>query len=173
MKRRFERHPGYDCRSNPCGRDGCGTRRGSSHGIHNDVWVYTVIDGDVALCLKVGSGVYPETVPPSPLDRDKPSGDYLFLHVAFPTKREQLLPNAGARQACEYVEGGLCYADECGSAADFVKRHFVGKTHEQPESFWLALEERCAVLAREARVRRVDVLYEQCPHCGGVGTVPR
>lgn len=172
MKRLFNRVPGYDCIRKPCGVNGCGTHRGSCHGIHNEVWRYVVIDGDIALALMVGSGVYPETVPEEHRhDPDKPSGDYLFLHIGFPTKREQLLPGAAAPEECEYV--GKCYAGEAGSAARFVEAHFVGKTFEQPESFWLALEGRCDGLAREARKNRVDTAYQRCPHCDGIGTVPR
>lgn len=174
MRREFHRTPGYDCIRTPCGKNGCGTRPGSGHGIHNDVWTYVVIDGDVALSLDVGSGIYPATVPQHIRDEGKIQGYAFHLHVAFPTKREQLLAGYEPEpEPCKFV--GLCWGDRSwfGAASDFVQTHFVGETAEQPESFWKALEDQCAEWAKSERANRVDTRYERCMHCDGLGTVTK
>lgn len=179
MIRASHKIPGYDCIRHPCGKRGCGTHPGSSHGLHNEEWVYVVKDGDVALALTVGSRVYPESVPErEEWAREGPQGNDLTLHVGFPVDRDEIAGRGDNKAKCELVAGGLCYQSGRWSsslaARDFVEHHFViGAGFDQPEFFWRALEVRCAEMGKRARMERVDTKYERCAHCDGTGTVRR
>lgn len=174
MKRTFERVPGYDCIANPCGKDGCGTRPGASHGRHCEEWIYVVQDGDVALSLTVFSGAYPNG------DTTEPTGTDMTLHVGFPIDRDQIAGRPDAIENihdCRFVSGGKCYQGGFFSgslvASEFVKAQFdkSAAPDAQSDGFWIALENRCADWQKDARGRRADTAYAKCVHCDGIGTV--
>lgn len=149
MKRISEKRPGYDCVRYPCGKNGCGTRPGASHGVHCEDWVYAVSDGRLALSLRVFGGVFPASVPPAPaLDARYPTGAGLFLHVGY------RFPGHDADDECEYVAGGRCFTRErCSYTAsgDFLALHFrKAAGFEQPEPFWLALAAELREWAKSA-----------------------
>lgn len=152
MKRMTKRVPGWDCIRHPCGKNGCGERPGASHGIHCEDWLYVVSDGDVALSLTVFSNVYPDSVPEDDRLPKAPWGADLSLHVGFP------LPTftAGDDDECPWLDGGRCYQGGHYSSAlqggEFWEEH-AGRDHgfTQPESFWMALEERLVGRAGEVR----------------------
>jgi hypothetical protein len=177
LQRISSKTPGYDCIRNPCGKYGCGTNPGSSHGVHNEEWLYVVKDGDVAMSLLVGSRVYPETVPQrEEWRREGPRGNDLTLHVGFPVDRDEIAGTGTDK--CEFVSGGTCYPGGRWSTAigadRFVKRFFVVDAgFEQPETFWRALEDLCIDKGKQARADRVDTKYQRCIHCDGTGTVRR
>lgn len=155
MKRTSKKRPGFDCIRHPCGRNGCGTRPGASHGVHSEEWIYAVSDGDVGIVLLIFSGVFPSTVPPSPeIDRLMPMAAGMQFHVGFPTDDES------EPQECEYVAGGTCYQGPgrylsyLGSD-EFMRAHFdEGAGFDQPESFWLALESQLAEELPSIRAER-------------------
>lgn len=168
--RRFSRKtPGHDCIRNPCGRRGCGTRPGASHGVSSEQWHYAVSAGSVALSLRVSSNVYPASVPRDSLEPRVPEGVYLCIHHAFPVSEEQLL---GQPEECEYLDGGVCYGDEGSSiqAHDFFEQH-GGPQFSQPESFWEAFEAEARARATQLQSERVDGHLVRCPHCHGSGVV--
>jgi hypothetical protein len=95
MRREAIVRKGYDCITNPCGKNGCGTNPGNSHGQHCDDWIYAVCEGDAALSLTVFSGAYPRGT------SRPPEGADLSMHTAFPHCEDDVrapgvgtLPNA-------------------------------------------------------------------------------
>lgn len=164
MKRQTQVIPGYDCIRNPCGKRGCGTRGGSSHGICSDRWIYSVSDGDFAVSLTLSSGRYPDSVPQDSRHNEAEGMD-LTTHVGFPYAREHAL---FAGNECTYVASHRCFDDESsvGGAVEILK-NFGANSLEQPEAFWLALEERM----RKAKATFVRMPYVRCQCCDGTGTV--
>jgi hypothetical protein len=159
--------PGYDCDRNPCGKRGCGTRPGAGHGIHNEEWNYVIKDGDVALTLTVGSGVYLDSVPEYQRTHGVRGYD-LSLHVDF------RVDDGDAGRECTFVPGGRCYQGmrfTTAIGADrFVKEQFVGSAFEQGEPFWSALEKKCAEWGVEARASRAVIAAPPAPTVNGVQT---
>ena len=109
-KRTSRRIPGYDCIRHPCGKNGCGTRPCSGHEIHNEEWEYLVknTDGEMALSLYVGSGLYPEGVPEQN-EPNKPCAYVMSLHVGFPITRDQVAGRLEDTELCDRVRSGRCY----------------------------------------------------------------
>jgi hypothetical protein len=159
MKRSSTVIPGYDHVRNPCGKT-------CIHGIHGDEWLFAVADGDLALVLRVYSGVYPPSVPFRVADPAYPMGVDLDLHSATPTGDSVRDPGDGS--PCEWVEGGRCWSGGRASVstADALFKEHGARTIEQPESFWLEMERRL----REARAAPQ---FRQCSHCAGKGIVPK
>ena len=177
MKRSSRRIPGHDCVRHPCGKNGCGTS--SSHGIHNEEWEYLIKDaeGEVALSLYVGSGLYPESVPKQD-EPNKPCAYVISLHVGFPITRDQVAGRLENTTSCDHVRSGrCCQGTEWHGyrfASDFSEKHFVHHAgFEQPESFWKALEAQFTEWSTEAYAQRADTKYTRCMHCDGTGTVAR
>lgn len=172
LKRFSSKRPGHDCIRHPCGRNGCGTNPGSGHGIADETWQYAVSDGVVALSLTVGSGSYPESVPPRclPDEIKVPTGRWLHVHAAFPTDREDVARGKLGSE-CEYVDSGRCFdAHMSALDADNLYRVCGGKSFEQSEGFWEGMEAAWRVRAQPHYERRADD-YLRCPHCDGTGAV--
>jgi hypothetical protein len=124
--------PGYDCIRKPCGKKGCGTKPGSSHGVHCDDWIYTVHDGKRALSLVVFSGHFPETVPVSTsklLTFPKPADLVLCAKV-----------EAAYGRACFYL--GMCevVSTWCLQGEELWKTCGGQACYEQSEGFWRSFE---------------------------------
>jgi len=162
--------PGWDCIAHPCGQYGCGKDPGSSHGRHNDEWMFAVTNEteDVVLTLTINSGVTPCCAP------EPPDASDLSCHIAWPTSREQIKINAPP-QHCSFVRGGCyVYFTTCLGARKFGEKYFVPELKtEQPEAFWAALEARAIELEKSARSERADTKWARCPHCDATGTVAR
>ena len=184
LTRFFTLTPGYDCIRQPCGKNGCGSSPGSSHGISSDKWRYAIGDGLVAVSLLVFSGNFPATVPRSRyIDGQVARGVQVDVHTAFPTKRNILRRAGAAAEAgsdCEYVESRRCFGFGCDgehSTVSFAETFFASHGHgahdEQPESFWQAFAGLWDRLAGRAYAARVDDKFEQCPRCAGAGTVAK
>lgn len=167
MKRTTTVLPGYDCRVKPCGKNGCGTRAGYSHGCDSDQWIYAVADDDIALVLQVSSGIVGGA--------EIPRGEYLTLHTAWPTDRDAVRESVKP-MPCEWLPAG-CFQVSSAAAADvFVKAHpnmAADLRPEQPETFWLDLERLCDRYGAEASAKRADIRWVRCPQCNGEGTVRR
>jgi hypothetical protein len=155
---------GWACITNPCGKDGCGQTPEGGHGVGCPVWHFVVADDDVALVLQVGSGVYPHM-------SEAPSARDMSLHTAWSIDREDI--RFGVRGVeCPYVKGGRCFTPYSVVGTAFWARHGVAEAQsEQSAPFWLALEEELRELAAIYRPRRVDLTYERCACCDGMGTV--
>ena len=170
MKRRVAVIPMRDCIANPCGKYGCGTDPGSSHGVHNEEWLFVVGSdaGDFALVLAMGSGVFPRSEPQPPSAYD------LTSHVGWPTTRDQVRENT-PRGPCDFVVGGCYTYSTTGlGACEFADKHFVPEAKtKQPETFWAALEERAVEIEKKAMVERTDTEWQRCVHCDATGTVRR
>ena len=157
MKRQSYKRPGWDCIRNPCGKNGCGTNPGSSHGIHGDDWVYVVSDGPFALSLTVFSHQFPATVPPETVRRLADAGPFgadLSLHVGLPVED-------GRARDCEYVEGGKCYQGHRWSSVSAADEFWLdsarpGDSFDQSEGFWRALEQRFEEWRADARQEIAD-----------------
>lgn len=170
IRRITDVRPGYDCVANPCGKRGCGTRPGSSHGRHGDEWIYVVTDGESAMTLTVFSKLL--NGQPFPDDSDywrdfKGSGADLRLHSSFPYGDDEDVDAKGSK--CEYLDKGQCF-DNGGSAlaaSNLFKEHGAS-TLEQSEAFWLAFEAKWKEWRADARPAR---LYRKCPCCDGGGRV--
>jgi hypothetical protein len=163
--------PGYDCISKPCGRNGCGERPGANHGQHCDQWIFLVSDeaGDVVLSLRVSAGNFPRGPVRPPASHD------ITLHVGWPTNRDQVRDSSEACP-CKWVTSGKCFCpyDSPSDAHQFEQHLDLKCSHDnQPESFWLALEERFTSLAKTYRALRADTQWKKCEHCDATGTVPR
>ncbi len=146
---------GYDCIRHPCGKRGCGTQPGASHGICGDRWIYAVTDGRAALTLEVDSGDYPASVPASSVTRSQPEGSSLTIHSPF-----RLHDNEP--DECSRIPAGKCYSDSWFSAARKMFADHGSPTYEQPEALWLALEAwfiEC-VAPRVAEAEAVDVVRQ-------------
>ncbi len=162
--------PGHDCDSNPCGKNGCGTKPGASHGIGSETWYFGVADREAGLALsfRVFTTKYPETVPHH-RRTDKPSGAAVALHATFPL-REDDIRSGVTPQDCEML--GKCYVGDVGYLVgdERLMPHFIEAygIDGQSERFWdvltsLFLEWSTAedvVLARTAK---------RCSCCNGSG----
>lgn len=128
MKRLSGTQPGYNC--GPRGA-GCEHEQKGDHGISGGVWWYTVTEGDRAVSLSVLATDYPASVArPLPAIIEKPLAADLAYHRADPEGKE-----------CPWVRGGRCTNDGSAlGARGFWAEHGHDAQHEQPESFWLALE---------------------------------
>lgn len=147
MKRVSRKEPGYDCVRHPCGKYGCGTSPGSSHGIACETWHYAVVDERTALTLQVMSGVFPDSVPDDVGMLEYPMPTYIHLHASFPAANDPV------EQECEFLGQCRIAAWGIGSAAELWDQAAdKDRGFEQPESFWLALEERCRELTAEAEL---------------------
>ncbi len=147
--------PGYDCIRHPCGKRGCGTNPGSSHGICSDQWCFVVSDGHSALTLEVSSGKYPDSVPATV--KREPEGATLTIHSPVP------LHEGNSADECERIPGGKCYSDGWFGAARDMFLESGAPTFEQPEKLWLALE---AWFAENVAPRVAEAVAAACPTCG-------
>lgn len=171
LRRIVETRLGYDCIATPCGKNGCGTHPGSSHGRHGDEWVYVVTDGDFALSLVVftdnlNGGKLPGRRTAYPIGAD------ISGHASRPSGEDQIR-EASLGQECTYLDGGRCWT--CWSsglaASEFVKEHgFDADDREQNEGFWRALEAKWIALRASVDENRPRVTQCQC--CAGKGVVP-
>lgn len=129
--------PGFDCIAKPCGRGGCGERPGASHGIHCDEWIYGINDGQVAVALRVFSGIYPKSVAQN---RTRLDGTCVQVdgHTAF--RIEGQGPSDDLE--CCWLAAGRCYPQRFSlSGADDIYRSFQPlEQFEQPAEFWARLE---------------------------------
>lgn len=170
LRRIVETRPGYDCIASPCGKNGCGTIPGASHGRHGDEWVYTLTDGEFAVSLVVFTGRLNGVRLPGGIDH-YPVGANLSGHAARPAHEDQIR-EASAGQECTYLDGGRCF--DCWSsvlaATEFVKDHGVSaEQRDQTDRFWCALEDRWRELRQYVESNRPSV--KQCPCCEGAGVV--
>lgn len=177
FERLSRRNPGYDCCVRPCGKNGCGTRPGSSHGRHPEEWIYVLKGRELGLSLLIFTNIWPEFTPQFIKDEDRPPrGADLSLHVGFPIDREQLAARGEHPRDCTWVGVGKCWQGSTWStslgADEFVREHFViADGFEQREPFWQQLERYYFDRAAEALRERVDTTYERCARCDGTGTV--
>lgn len=166
--------PGHDCISNPCGKNGCGTSPGASHGIGSETWCFSIVDREAGLALsfRVFTSKYPESVPHHRRAKTgMPRGAGVALHSAFPI-REDDIRSGGAPEACELL--GKCYAGDVGYLVgdNRLMPHFLEAygIDGQSEAFWGALtalfsewsSTEDVVLARTAM---------RCACCNGTGIV--
>ncbi len=132
MKRTSSVEPGYNC--GPGGRD-CQHEPKGDHGIDGGTWWYAVSQGAHAVSLSM-------------LARDYPGG----LEDATPQVRRVLLGRSLGTMAfhradpdgatCDLVEGGRCQVDTTMlGATAFWDTYGDWTQAEQPEAFWLALEQ--------------------------------
>jgi hypothetical protein len=174
MKRISFKQPAYDHFAHSCNKP---SERHCGHGIHNEQWHYVVSRGDIALALEVGSGIYLPCTDTSRFGADstQPHGFMLVEHIGFPTDIETIR-RASSGASCFHVDGGRCFGGDSTAlgATEFFDAHFVTSAgFKQPDSFWSALEDRLVVHARAADAKRVDLIYERCHRCDGVGAVRR
>ncbi len=173
LKRSKTLVPGKDCVRNPCGKGSCVPgNAGGTHGIRSDIWMYAVSDGEIALSLRVSSNLFPDSVPRTKhVEESRCSGDFLFVHTAFPTDKASL--RRGDRgDECEYLDGGRCFGEDPRGcyAGEFFELHGA-QAFEQPETFWAAFEAEWQRSAQEWREARVDDKFARCSHCDGTGVV--
>lgn len=162
--RHFQRTPGYDCRVQ------CQHQEKGDHGTHCDEWWYAVVlgPGDFALSLRVFAGNFPGRT-------RKPQGTDLTGHAGFFLEDDEDAFRLGQPLgSCPYL--GRCSISHTTGlgAREFYEQHGIQKfngTGEQPESFWVALEDRARLLAAEAHKRRLDPKLHRCPRCDGRGVV--
>ena len=166
MTRYTDKRPGFRC---PQDHPQCvGKHPGQQHGRHDDEWLYTVSDGEVALTLTVYSNEYRGEPYPGNEER-KIRGADLSAHVGWPTEAEAIR-NGFEGQKCEYLTGGRCWSDfSSGLQAGEFFDNCGEPTFEQPERFWLALESRLVSVATAARAERPTCV--RCAHCDGTGVV--
>lgn len=177
IKRISRKKAAFDCTRNPCGKNGCGTNPGKSHGIHCEEWFYAVVGPDVAVELLVFSGVWAPTVPAAMAIRmngDRyPWGVQLTTHARFPLDVESLKSITSSE--CHLL--GSCRWSDTTSvsySAQLVEDCFdKAKGFEQPESFWLELEKYLRKETDRAETQRVDRKFDVCAACKGTGTVLR
>lgn len=128
MKRTSSVEPGYNC--GPGGRD-CQHEQKGDHGISGGTWWYAVSQGPHAVSLSMLAREYPESVKDVPPVLLRRSLGTLSYHRADPDG-----------SACDLVEGGRC---ELGTsflgAQAFWDTYGDWTQPEQPEGFWLALEQ--------------------------------
>lgn len=147
---------------------------GGSHGRHGEEWGYvsTSNDSKTAFTLLVYTDVFVAGSSIAGCDDDKPLarrryGADLSLHVAFPVDDEQVRGVEKLRP-CDFVEGGGCFTAWTRTGHDFFEAHGDPAQHEQPESFWLALEAKHEALGQVAR-KSLD--KKKCDKCNGRGVV--
>jgi hypothetical protein len=176
MKREALLRAGWDCARFPCGKDGCGTRPHSSHGMRSAEWIFSVADAEIALTLVVDSGVYPESVPLEEVARavrgiEYPFGTAMGVHLGFPTTIAQLMSDP---EECPLLPGCKCFPGGTSVLAgrEFVEKHLIPAAQlEQPEEFWTALEKEARGVLKRKMVERVDRTHARCAHCNGEGVV--
>jgi hypothetical protein len=170
MKRKAEKVPGYDC-----GWHGekCQHERKGEHGISGGYYLYSVVaeEGDVAVVFTVHAAEYPDTIEEprrsqciASATADAPC--FYHVHAAFPLEMSQV---GGEPIVCAYLPGGSCYGDggHFSGASEILQAHGRPGAFEQPEAFWLELEEILADRAQHARANRADLVWKVCPECGG------
>jgi hypothetical protein len=171
MKRIFRETEGYDCINNPCHKNGCGTKIGAGHGRACGRWLYAVAETDIALVLTVRSGIFPPSARLHVEPHEPPEGTDLSTHAAWPVERENV-QNGTRGEECCFLADGRCFIVQTTAlgAMEFFKEH--GRLQrEQSDGFWLALEDRFVLEAKEARLARADTKWARCLHCDGLGTV--
>lgn len=94
----------------------------------------------------------------------------MCMCLPFPGNEDDVRSGAPPR-ACEYVEGGRCWAGPmwCLYAMELFAEHGDGAAVEQPEALWTALEQllRGAFATKEQKFGGL----KQCDRCGGRGVV--
>jgi len=166
--------PGWDdiydeCRHNPKG----------AHGIHNDEWHFHVHsdDGLTAMCLSVGSRIFPATIPERHWrgEKDtKPSGRDLSLFARFAIGPEAV--RHGPPELDMDVDIFSCrtgYTTALGAGELWDKHGVPGEGKDQPQSFWDALKAKFKEWDAAARGDRSDLKYSRCDKCDGAGVVER
>lgn len=178
IKRISRKKEAFDCVRHPCGKNGCGTNPGKSHGIHCEEWIYAVVGPDVAVELLVFSGVWAPSVPSSIADRMRdgeryPWGVQLTTHARFPLDVSSL--KSIASQECHLL--GSCRYSETTSisySSQLVEDVFdKAAGFEQPEPFWAELEKYLAKETDRVETERVDRKFDVCQACKGKGVVQR
>lgn len=180
MKRRLLAVPGYDCDRGPCPAKGCPgfgnpRRPGGGHGIHGEEWIYSIIadDGKTALSLTVYTSRYPDTVSTSSDVRKRPPrGADLSLHSSVISDPESIARGAKLDGKCDLLEGGACYSPyTTGIGADQLFSTYGIDDFNQPEDFWLALEQKFIEVDAKERATwpAPGVTYELCSCCEGKG----
>lgn len=134
--RTSHREPGYDCRV------ACEHEPKGEHGISGGDWWYAVSEGDRAVTLHVLGNEYPASV-------ERPLPPILAGGLATLSWHE---PDPDGRE-CQFI-GQKCKSDSSSIEGQrFWKEHACAAQFEQPESFWLALEEELREYAAgEARL---------------------
>jgi len=164
---------GYDCITKPCGKNGCGERSGSNHGVRAEKWFYGLIDHEagLALSLDVTTTKYPETVSRAHRFRDVATGGMVCLHAAFPVEEDDIREGR-APDDCDML--GKCYRAGCGGliADEIVKKHFVESRgiDGQHEEFWETLTEIFDRWSRSEDVVKART-SARCQCCSGRGIV--
>lgn len=157
---------GYDCIAHPCGKNGCGTWLGSSHGRHGDEWEYAVTDGEFALSLRVYTHQLEgaRLLPWAP-----PEGASLDAHAPFPIDDDQVREGHPGRK-CGYLAQGRCYGGFSSAliAGEFFQA-YGQPAFEQAESFWVALENEWRRM--RAVVEADKSASKRCPCCEGDGLI--
>lgn len=182
MKRVTFKVPGYDCMHAPCQHEQKG-----NHGIDGGQYNYIVIadEGDLAMSLCLAATEWPETIPAEKrqqiLDYDMRSltsgraRGNMVLHSAGPLEALSEYHEPSPGRDCPHLPGGRCWTDWSWSdrhrtwhldqALAFNEK---GLLFEQPEAFWLKLEEAAQVSfpgARKAMAKAAQV--KMCPACKG------
>lgn len=167
LRRITETRAGYDCIANPCGKRGCGTQPGASHGRHGDEWVYVVTDGDFALSLVVFTNNLNGGKLPGARGVSYPIGADVSGHTNRPAREEQIR-DGEAGEECPYVDGRCFSCWTSGLAAsDFIKEHGMSDEREQNEGFWRALEAKWSEIRAYVDENRPRV--KRCECCDGKG----
>lgn len=187
MKRISFKQAGYDCRYALCQHEPKG-----GHGIDGGKFCYVVVsdEGDLAMSLAIYSSEWPETIPL--LERQRLLANDLedlhlgllrgnmVLHSAGPLEALSEYHDPGPGRDCEHLPGGKCWTDWSWSdrhhawlPTKAIAFNDKGLCFEQPEAFWLKLEEAAQAsfpAAREAMAQAAQV--KMCPMCHGARAVP-
>lgn len=164
---------GYDCITKPCGKNGCGVRSGSSHGVCAEKWYYGLIDREagLALSLDVATTKYPETVSRANVPREAAYGGTVCLHSAFPVEEDDIREGR-VSDDCDML--GKCHRAGCSglTADEIVRKHFDESLgiDGQREEFWEALTEIFERWSKGEDVVRART-STRCLCCSGRGIV--
>lgn len=156
--------PGWDCRVE------CKHEHKGNHGIHNEEWIYAVSDGEYAVSLRVGSGIYPSSV--MHCESQPPRGWDLELHSPW-TDDEEAIRRGDGGHACAFIEANRCYvmASSIHAGETLFAAHGAA-SFDQPETFWEAFQAKAKEWIGRARTARAQQpKLCRCPRCEGRGVV--
>jgi hypothetical protein len=177
MKRQSYLERGWDCFevcTDPRHKDTYGRpyrSRSQNHGRRSDEWVYAVTEDGCTMELEVAANEATAPFPGSSFRWEGPPRANCFTgHYPFPVSEEQARDMIPASRECKYT-GGVCYmTDRAYNPADLFFKQYGVPRFEQPETFWLALEQ---IVARVWFADARELALQQCPTCKGKGVVPK